>query len=146
QDACAQAGDCAAPAGNGRYDIVILPIFDFDFRFQRPQQIAARFGRLGHRVFWISPTRLLPARAPAPYESVRIRENIWEIHLRAPAFDLYRGGLESTGTAQILAGLEQLYLDLGMASSCALLQFPFWRRIGLALREKFGATLVYDCM
>ena len=46
-----------------RYDVVILAIIDFDFRFQRPQQIAAEFARQGHRVFWISPTRFCPPPA-----------------------------------------------------------------------------------
>jgi GT2 family glycosyltransferase len=46
----------------------------------------------------------------------------------------------------MLDGLARLYEDFAVPSSCAFLQFPFWRRIGLGLREKFGAKLVYDCM
>ncbi|MGA2326743.1 MAG: polysaccharide deacetylase family protein, partial [Bryobacteraceae bacterium] len=38
-----------------KYDLVFLPPFEFDFRFQRPQQLAIQFARSGHRVFWVSP-------------------------------------------------------------------------------------------
>jgi GT2 family glycosyltransferase/SAM-dependent methyltransferase len=147
--------DLHAPLRNGnepalpavdRYDVIVLPIFDFEFRFQRPQQVAAQFARAGHRVFWISPSRLLPTSSRELYESVLIRENIWEIRLRAAPFDLYRGALEPSQIAAMLDGLGRLYEDFGVPSSCAFLQFPFWRRIGLGLREEFGAKLVYDCM
>jgi GT2 family glycosyltransferase/glycosyltransferase involved in cell wall biosynthesis len=135
-----------APPAVERYDVIILPIFDFEFRFQRPQQIAAQFARAGHRVFWISPSRLLPVSSRELYESVPIRENMWEVRLRAAPFDLYRGALDPSQIAAMLEGLSLLYKDLGLASSFALLQFPFWRRIGLGLREQFDAKLVYDCM
>ena len=147
--------DLHAPLRNGnepalpavdRYDVIVLPIFDFEFRFQRPQQVAAQFARAGHRVFWISPSRLLPASSCELYESVPIRENIWEIRLRAAPFDLYRGALDPSQIAAMLDALGRLYEDFGVPSSCAFLQFPFWRRIGLGLREEFGAKLVYDCM
>jgi hypothetical protein len=46
----------------------------------------------------------------------------------------------------MLAGLSKLYEDLGIASSCAIVQFPAWRQIALGLREGFDARLVYDCM
>jgi uncharacterized coiled-coil protein SlyX len=36
---------------SGKPDVVVLSIIDWDFRFQRPQQLAAQFGRHGHRVF-----------------------------------------------------------------------------------------------
>ena len=32
---------------DSQYDIIVLPIFDFDFRHQRPQQIAVQFARTG---------------------------------------------------------------------------------------------------
>src|SRR5258706_16109647 len=62
-----------------KYDVLIFAIFDFDFRFQRPQQIAAQFARLGHRVFWISPARWVPLASEQHYEAIALRENLWEI-------------------------------------------------------------------
>lgn len=54
------AEDAPTPAVSGLYDVLVFPVFDFEFRFQRPQQIAAELARRGHRVFWVSPSRLFP--------------------------------------------------------------------------------------
>jgi len=129
-----------------KYDIVIFAIFDFEFRFQRPQQFAAQFARMGHRVFWISPARFLPASAPEPYEVIPLRENIWEVRIRGANPDLYGGRLMPEDAESCAESLEKLYRDLHIQESCALLQFPYWRQAGLKLRERLGARLVYDCM
>jgi hypothetical protein len=42
------------------YDVLVFPVIDWDYRFQRPQHLSLEFARRGHRVFYIS-TRLLPA-------------------------------------------------------------------------------------
>lgn len=135
-----------APKGDRKFDVVILPIFDFEFRYQRPQQIAAQFARAGHRVFWVSPSRLLPDSAPSSYEQVRLQDNVWEIRVRRTAFDLYRGALDALQKEDLLDGLRRLYHDLGITSSVAVVQFPFWRQIALGLRESLGAKVIYDCM
>ena len=59
-----------------KYDVIILTIFNFDFRFQRPQQLACQFARHGHRVFCVSPGRRLPLSAPHEYEAREIRKNV----------------------------------------------------------------------
>src|SRR3990170_5416013 len=35
-----------------KYDVIFFSIINWDFRFQRPQQIATRFARNGHRIFY----------------------------------------------------------------------------------------------
>jgi polysaccharide pyruvyl transferase CsaB len=127
-----------------RYDVIILAIFDFEFRFQRPQQIAAELARRGHRVFWVSPARVLDPSSPQPFEAIPLRDNLWEIHLRGRKPELYTG-TEPPDPA-LLDSLRALYRDFAIAGSCAVLQFPHWRQLGLGLRSEFGARLVYDCM
>lgn len=127
-----------------RYDVIILAIFDFEFRFQRPQQIAAELARRGRRVFWVSPARVLAPDAVDPYEAIPLRENLWEVHLRGRRPDLYTG--VEPPDARLLESLRHLYRDFTIAESCAILQFPHWRRIGLGLREEFGTRVAYDCM
>lgn len=124
------------------YDLIVFPIFDFEFRFQRPQQIAAQFSRNGHRVFWISPSRFVPEASESLYEAVPLRENLWEVRLRGRSPDLY-GSSESAGYEKPLAAL---FRDFQIRESGSLLQFPYWRKAGLALRERFGTKVVYDCM
>ena len=134
------------PPQRDRYDVVILAIIDYDFRFQRPQQVAAEFARRGHRVFWISPSRFLPASSPAAYETVALRENVWEVHLRSRQPDIYLGELLPEHVEAMAAALHDLYRDWGIAEHTVLLQLPFWRRLALELRSSYGGPLLYDCM
>lgn len=128
------------------YDVVVLPIIDFNFRFQRPQQIAAQFAREGHRVFWVSPTRFLPPDAPGPYEAVLLRENLWEIRLRAEPSDIYLGELSSKNEECYRSCVAALFKDYAISEAAVVTQLPFWRRLALGLREDQGAAIVYDCM
>ena len=127
------------------YDVIVLAIIDFDFRFQRPQQIAAEYARKGHRVFWISATRVLPADAP-PYEIVEIRKNIWELHVRAPQLDLYRDHLTSDALDQFREGILRFFRDWAVCEFSILAQLPFWRTLALSLRREPLSVLAYDCM
>ena len=129
-----------------KFDVIILAIFDFEFRFQRPQQVAAQFARRGHRVFWVSPARFLLPSSPNAYEAIPLRENIWEVHLRGYRPDLYGGQMTAQEVESHTRCFEKLYNDFQIAESCALLQFPYWRQAGLAMRDRFGARVLYDCM
>ncbi|MGA2593989.1 MAG: polysaccharide pyruvyl transferase family protein [Bryobacteraceae bacterium] len=129
-----------------KYDVIVLAIIDFDFRFQRPQQIAAQFARNGHRVFWISPTRFLPPASEKPYHLSLLRDNLWEIHLRGQPPDIYLGRLTTELVASMIASIRQLCADCGISESAVLIQLPFWRQVALRLREEFGCAVVYDCM
>jgi len=128
------------------YDLIVFAIIDFDFRYQRPQQIAAEFARQGHRVFWISPTRFLPAGSTSAYHLVPLRENLWEIHLRGQQPDVYLGELSEPVAEQLASSLGEFYRDWAVAENCALVQLPFWRRLALKFREEHGARVLYDCM
>jgi len=134
------------PAQGNLYDVVILAIIDFDFRFQRPQQIAAEFARRGHRVFWVSPTRFMPASSSKPYETLPLRDNLWEIHTRSRQPDIYLGELEADVVGSMSEALGQLHRDWTIGAHVLFVQLPFWRRLALKLREMWGSRLLYDCM
>ncbi len=134
------------PPQRDRYDVVILTIIDFDFRFQRPQQIAAEFARQGHRVFWISPTRFLPPASRDAYEVHPLREHAWEIHLRSRQPDIYLGELGAEEVESITEALQAFYREWGVAEHVVVVQLPFWRRVALKLRAQYGSKLLYDCM
>ncbi len=129
-----------------KYDVVVLPVFEFDFRFQRPQQLAAQFARNGHRVFWVSPSRRVPASATDAYELLALRENLWEVHPHGGSPNIYAGSLSRGDHADVLASLRDLYSDWAITESVVIIELPFWRCIGLSLRQTFGASVVFDCM
>ena len=134
-----------ADARPDKYDVIVLAIIDFDFRFQRPQQIAAEFARQGSRVLWVSPTRFLPP-GPEPYKLIQLRDNLWEVQLRGGPLDIYMGALHADAVEALSDSLTHLYRDLAIAEDCVMVQLPFWRGLALSLRERYGSKLVYDCM
>ncbi len=129
-----------------KYDVIVLSIIDFDFRFQRPQQIAVEMARRGHRIFWISPSRFLARVQDKAYSVTELQANIWEAHLRCAGIDVYNGELGSLGLSDLADSLGQLLRDAGSASSIVYVQLPFWRRLALALRDAIGSKILYDCM
>jgi GT2 family glycosyltransferase/glycosyltransferase involved in cell wall biosynthesis len=128
-----------------KYDVIILAIIDFDFRFQRPQQIAVQFARQGHRVLWVSPSRFLPPGSE-PYKLINLRENLWEVQLSCGPLDIYMGDLSADAVESLLNSLAHLYRDLAIAEDCIIVQLPFWRGLALSLRRSYGSRIVYDCM
>jgi polysaccharide pyruvyl transferase CsaB len=134
------------PPQRGRFDVVILAIIDFDFRFQRPQQIASEMARRGNRVFWVSPSRFHPPASAAPFVVLPLRENLWEVHLRTPAVDIYMGELKAEPVAAMTEAFDALVKEWGIGENVVLAQLPFWRKLGLAMREAHGSVLIYDCM
>ena len=130
----------------GKLDVIILAIIDFDFRFQRPQQIGAEMARRGHRVFWVSPSRFLPVSSSEIFKTVPLRENLQEVHMRCPPADTYMGELTDDHAAGMTASLTALRDEWNIGESIVIAQLPFWRRLALRLRNELGAKLLYDCM
>src|SRR5690606_33685547 len=96
------------------YDVVCFSIIDWEFRWQRPQQLMARWAERGRRVFYVSMSRFVPPGG-APYDLVPLGDGVWEVRLALP------GGFEPHGAADgpevTEAGrgaLDALRADLGI--------------------------------
>jgi len=135
--------DQAPIAADNRHDVVCLPIIDWDFRFQRPQQLMTRFAEAGHRVFYVSQRF---RRSGAPWEIRRVRENIYEVSLRGPARNVYRDTLDEAACAELFDSLDALRRDLGLGATAAIVQLPFWWPLALRARGRLAWPVVYDCM
>ena len=48
------------------YDVIVFPVIDWDFRLQRPQQVAAELARRRHRVFYLT-VDFAPEATERPY-------------------------------------------------------------------------------
>jgi GT2 family glycosyltransferase/SAM-dependent methyltransferase len=137
----------AAPAPRpSAYDIICFAIIDWDFRWQRPQQIMSRFAEQGHRVFFISPTRFLPIGRER-YHARPLRDNVWEVHLALPrAFQVYSGELPASLVKAMTADLADLAADFNINCAVSVVQTATWAPAALEVRRRFGWWLVYDCM
>jgi GT2 family glycosyltransferase/2-polyprenyl-3-methyl-5-hydroxy-6-metoxy-1,4-benzoquinol methylase len=125
------------------YDVVCFPIIDWDFRFQRPQQMMSRFASAGHRVFYLSQDFRLSGE---PYEIREKGENLFEVSLRGPALNVYTGTLEDEALEQFFSSLDALRRDLSFGAAASFVQLPFWWPLAERARERFNWPVIYDCM
>ena len=127
-------------------DVVVLSIVDFEFRFQRPQQIAVELARRGGRVFWVSPSSTLPPTSADPYRTKELADRCWDIVLRSPTFDVYFGELTDDHVEAMTQDLVALCRDAGMSEFVVYVQLPFWAPLARRLRSALNAPILYDCM
>ncbi len=134
------------------FDVMIFSGANWNWRFQRPQQLATQWAKHGYRVFFISldfkpqvnPAYLYPARA---YTSRMVRPGLLEIHLAGPR-ELQPLGkrMSKLDIGQLMASSTALKQDYDIEACVSILEFPFWNPLGVKLRDEFGWKLVYDFM
>jgi GT2 family glycosyltransferase/glycosyltransferase involved in cell wall biosynthesis len=125
------------------FDVIIFPIIDWDFRFQRPQQIASCFAKAGHRVFYLRTT-ITRRRNPA---FRRISDRIWEIGLPSPApVNIYSDCMTQRIKDDIDRGFNILRERFGIVEAVSFVELPFWTPAAMTLRQTFGWKVIYDCM
>lgn len=133
-------------APRGKADVVFLSIIDWDFRFQRPQQIAAQLGRAGHRVFYLSTSRFLAADGPAWSVALKASQVV-ELRLRSRrVLDVYSGGLDGADVEELEASFADLLEGAALGDVLLVVHLPFWWPLARRLRERFGWRVIYDCM
>lgn len=125
------------------YDIVCFPIIDWDFRFQRPQQLMSRFAAAGHRVFYLA--QAFYSSGP-PYTIREKRKNIYEISLRGPERNVYTDVLDDNACDAFVTSLDALRRDLSLDATVSFVQLPFWSSLADKARAQFAWPVVYDCM
>ncbi len=138
--------DSVPATPSGRYDVVVFSIIDWDFRFQRPQQLATQFGRHGHRVLYLSTTTFLSPDGPA-WDLTKKAGNVGELRIRSRrSLGIYSGRLAEEDLDTLAAAFEDLARDLAMGDTVGVVQVPFWAPLAERLRERLGWRVLYDCM
>ena len=130
-------------AAENKHDVVCLPIIDWDFRFQRPQQLMSRYAAAGHRVFYVAQTF---RESGPPYEIRRKRDNVWEVSLRGAALNVYRQTLDDAARDALFSALDAMRRDLSLGATALIVQLPFWWPLARKAREELAWPVIYDCM
>jgi hypothetical protein len=90
------------------YDIVKFSIINWTDRYQRPQQLAAAWGRRGRRVFYVRIDDHLPPGGPA-CDVRRLAEGLYEVRLALPSgTDMEKGVAPEGLVAAARAALDEL--------------------------------------
>jgi len=128
---------------SNKCDIVCFPIIDWDFRFQRPQQLMSQFADAGHRVFYVasgSPS------SGAAYTIQPKRSNVFEVSLHGLEQVVYADEMSQRGCELLFASLDELRRDICMGATVSIAQLPFWLPLVEKARDRFAWPIVYDCM
>jgi GT2 family glycosyltransferase/glycosyltransferase involved in cell wall biosynthesis len=126
------------------YDVICLPVIDWHFRFQRPQQLITQFAQGGHRCYYFQTKFGAPGE---PLAGEEIAPNVYNPRLPGPvSTNLYQGEIDDEALEEMLAGLEALRGQDGIADAICLVQLPFWAPLALAAHKRWGWKIIYDCM
>ena len=126
------------------FDIICLPIIDWEFRFQRPQQLMRQFARAGHRIFYV---RTSFHRDGHQVSRRKIARNTFSIGLPGPQhLNLYRDRLEQRDMLEFVEAIEDFRRHEGIHEAVCVVNLPFWTPLAEEMRSRWGWRVVYDCM
>lgn len=124
-------------------DIIIFPIIDWDFRFQRPQQLATRLAQAGHRVFYIQTTF---RNGDGPMIKA-IADKIFSVQLssRDTSMGIY-ASFPDKSISDLESSIQLLKDHFLINAAIMMVDLPTWVKLANRLKQSFGWKLVYDCM
>ena len=129
---------------SSRYDVIVFPIIEWSFRFQRPQQLSRQFAAHGHRVFFVRPEFLVGAKGAKWRE---IENRVFELWLPANShLNVYQQTIDPQSKESMVEALEGFRALSGDHPTVCLVELPFWSPIAEEARKRWGWRLVYDCM
>ena len=131
------------PATRGKHAVICLPIIEWGFRFQRPQQMMRQFSRASHLVLYAANR----FHGGTDARLRLIETNLLEALLPGdPAANVYQSLPPEIETRKMVAAFEKLHGRMHLADAVIVAQVPHWTALAEALRARFGWPIVYDCM
>ncbi|PYS24316.1 MAG: glycosyl transferase family 1 [Acidobacteria bacterium] len=130
-----------------RPDVVCFSIVDWNFRFQRPQQLMSQFAANGHRVFLIRLDQTLSIQTRPKFSLIQLKENLYQITLAAlrPVM-INQEDVKGGNADSLCAALEELRAAYGIGEAIAYVMTPSWTTMAQEAKRRWGWRVVYDCM
>jgi GT2 family glycosyltransferase len=130
-----------------RHDVICFSIIDWEFRYQRPQQIMSQFAAHGHRVFYISTSRFIPAEASQRVAVKQIKDNVYEVQLAVARMpDVYGDVIEGDNKRTFIESLDELRRTYRINEAIAYTMISSWGAVALETGRLWGWRTIYDCM
>jgi GT2 family glycosyltransferase/glycosyltransferase involved in cell wall biosynthesis len=127
---------------NQHYDVIVFPIINWDFRYQRPQQIAAQFALQGYRVFYLNHDFHGDVQASV----ANLAPNIFEVRLPGGPINIYADRMSKTHLFLLMRTFQSLKIEYGITAAISIVDFPFWEPVVRELRKEYSWPVIYDCM
>ncbi|GIU85349.1 MAG: hypothetical protein KatS3mg008_2124 [Acidimicrobiales bacterium] len=124
------------------YDVVVFAIVDWEFRRQRPQQLAEAWAARGRRVWYLTADPEVSApETHSPTEGVTV------VRIPVPrGFHPHRGEPTAGALRTVMDALHELRERSSISRAVSVVQVAGWTRHALEARRRFGWPVVYDCM
>lgn len=123
-----------------KYDVIILSIIDFDFRYQRPQHFATRFAKNGHRVFYIN------ANHHKDNSVNQISENLFIVNLKNDKFSAIHLTDWSSNMDNLKLLLDNILYRYCIRDAITVVEYPNWLHAAEYLRHRYGFKIITDYM
>ncbi len=140
----ARGAEVILPRGTGP-DVFCFPIINWEFRFQRPQQLMTQWARIGRRIFYFRTE--MAGLAQREVMCNALSERIYELRLPGDQqLGIYRDELTGVSLELMRQALDEFIRRQDIAEAVCVVQYPFWEPLARYLRERYGWQVVYDCM
>lgn len=127
-------------------DIINFSIIAWDFRFQRPQQLAKILGETDNRVFYIKNEFMPFNKANSIFAPIKVEKkdkNVYEVTLSATRNLFIYNDLPSKKDIKIIiASIKNLINQAQIANPISKIDHPFWSNI----LDQLSMPNIYDCM
>ena len=124
-----------------KYDVIVFGVIDYDYRYQRPQQIADYYARVGHRVFYVNANMSSGSEI-----EIRTLHEVNIISLPIKSIQAIYDLCEREDINEVNKHLEKIIFEFGIRDALMIVDYPSWVENVLYVRAKYGYTLVTDYM
>ena len=120
------------------YDVLVFPIVDWQYLFQRPQHLSREFARRGHRVFYLSTT-FQPELCLWDPGAKEVEPNIFLVTLPGSENppDIYRDLPSELQLAAMEFGLRRLRETHELGATLSIVDYPFWAPLARKLNLRW---------
>lgn len=122
------------------FDVIMLGVIDFDFRFQRPQQLAVRYAQNGHRVFYFNANHF------NEYSVCELRKNLHVINLHNNDYSAIHLTDWCTQEYELREQVNQVIDSYCIRDAVVVVDYPNWVHLAETLRVEYGFKIVTDYM
>jgi len=123
-----------------KYDVIMLAIIDYGFRYQRPQHFADRFAENGHRVFYVN------ANHYSEYSVKEEKKDLFIINLKNNDFSAIHLTDWSKNMEEIKQSFDKLLFDYCIRDAIVIVDYPNWIHGAEYLRNHYGFKIITDYM
>lgn len=125
-----------SPVRGAAKEIVAFGIIPWQFRYQRPQQIFTRFGKLGYRILYINNVCVTGGKLE------RVGENIYSFMPDGEGL-VYHALKSARNTRRIINSIYEVLGRLEIINPVLWVDVPYWQSILSYFDRQY---LIYNCM